>query len=88
MESIEAVCRANLAEIVGAYRKATKRDLPALSKELYGNSDSLGLFLKGKQGMTLKKIDELVGKLIAQWPEGADFPFLQSVIFPRPERRR
>ncbi len=70
----------NILAIVSAYRKATGASLSEVSKRFYGNSNFFEQFKAGGHSISVKKLDEMVAKFQAEWPEGAEWPYL-SVIF-------
>ena len=84
---ISNVLRANLKQIVSAYRKATGATLSQVSKRFYGNASFLEAFFGGTQSISLKKFDEMLKDLAAEWPDKAEWPYCRAVIFPTPTKR-
>lgn len=85
---IEATLRANLKLIVRAYMKATGQTETAVSREFYGNVQFLPAFFAGKQTASIRKLDDLVGAIIAKWPRGAEWPALRAIVIPKPRVRK
>lgn len=83
----ETIARSNLKTIVRAYRKATGQSLPAVSKQVYGHVGFLQAFFDKKQGITFAKFDHIISHLRESWPDGAEWPHLDSIIFDPPEKR-
>jgi hypothetical protein len=71
--------RKNLIQIADAYGKATKRSRANISKAFYGRSNFLDEFQRGKQTLSVDKLDEMILAFREQWPEGADWPFLPAI---------
>lgn len=87
MESpVSDICRTNIRAILAAYRKATGLSLTTVSTRFYGNAGFLSAFLAGKRSMSLKKFDEVVDGIRADWPAEAEWPSVRAIILPRPEK--
>ena len=76
--------RANVLAIATAYREATGLSLATVSARFYGNAGFLSEFKAGRQTISVDKLDEMVRKFRAEWPENAEWPFLPAVFFERP----
>jgi hypothetical protein len=90
MDDIESILRDNLKAIVRAYAKATGRSIPAVSKQLYGNSNVLGEFFSGAPkcpSMSIRKMSEILESMRDNWPEGAEWPLCRAAIMSGPRRR-
>lgn len=83
---IADACRRNTLAVASAYARATGSDLSAVSRRFYGNSSFLRDFRAGNQSTSIDKLDEFFAKIRREWPEGAEWPFLAPVVFPRPKR--
>lgn len=82
----EELVRKNFKAIVGAYRKASGRSEGALSKDLYGNTTFLEEFFAGRQTVSIKKLDAMIGFMRDNWPKGAEWPYCPAIFFRGPER--
>lgn len=85
---IAHVMRQNLRKIVAAYKSATGLSTPQVSKRFYGNADFLDAFFSGDQSVSLNKLDSVLTRLAAEWPQGAEWPYCRAVIIKSPRRRR
>lgn len=86
--SIAAEIRTNLLAIAAAYRKATGLSLATVSARFYGNAGFLAEFKAGRQTISIDKLDGMVAKFHAEWPDGAEWPYLSAVLMDRPPKRR
>ena len=84
----DKIVRQNLFKITKAYAKATGLSLSTISGRFYGNQAFLEDFRSGKiKSMTVRKIDEMLEKLSAVWPEGVAWPETVPISMARPEIR-
>lgn len=81
---LNEICRDNLIAAAKVYAKATGSTLDQISARFYGNRIFLRDFQRGKKTISVKQFDKMWEQLLANWPEGTDFPFMRSVVFPRP----
>ena len=82
---IDKAARKNLFKIVDAYARATGLSISTISGRIYGNQAFLSDFREGRiKSMTLRKIDEMLGKLDAVWPEKVKWPKTTSLLMDRP----
>ena len=86
--NLEQIVRGNIRTLARAYGKATRRSPAAVSKEIYGNVHFLDRLASKEQTLTLPKATEIIETFRANWPAGAEWPYLPSVIFDPPPRRR
>lgn len=77
------IARKNLRQIATAYGKAKGLPLSVVSKRLYGRSSFLDELHRGKQSITIDKLDEILRKLRRDWPNDADWPFLPAIFMDR-----
>jgi len=77
------IARSNLRQIAAAYGKAKGLPLSVVSKRLYGRSSFLDELHRGKQSITIDKLDEILRKLRRDWPDDADWPFLPAIFMDR-----
>jgi hypothetical protein len=66
-----------------SHRLRESLPLSVVSKRLYGRSSFLDELHRGKQSITIDKLDEILRKLRRDWPEGADWPFLPAIFMDR-----
>lgn len=85
---IAKILRENLLTLAKAYAKATGSTLPAVSKRFYGNVGFFADFRAGDASISIDKYEVVVGQFIDNWPKDTAYPFLRSVVFPRPSNRR
>lgn len=85
--TIATEIRANLLAIVAAYRKATGLSLGTISSRFYGNAGFLAEFKAGRQTLSIDKLDKVVEKFRAEWPDGASWPYLGAIFMNPPKRR-
>jgi len=86
--TIAQVLRENLRAIVGAYRAATRASLSAVSKRFYGNANFLQLFFAREHSVSLDKYDAFVDAIRAEWPSGAEWPYLRAALIAPPDPKR
>jgi hypothetical protein len=86
--TIAAEIRTNLLAIVAAYRRATGLSIATVSARFYGNAGFLSEFKAGRQTISVDKLDEMVAKFRAEWPENAEWPYLGAMFMDRPRKRR
>ncbi len=85
---IESAIRENVKLIVGAYRRATKMSVNAVSKRFYGHHTRLAEFLKGESSMSVHTLDAMLETIAAEWPENAEWPLCRAIIIPRPAKKK
>src|ERR1700688_798269 len=84
---IAKTLRENLRLIVSAYRKATRKSLEAVSREFYGKTPFLRAYFAGEGKISTEKYGDVYAMFLEKWPEQADWPFLRSIVFDRPDRK-
>lgn len=84
---MEKICRQNIRALAAAYRDATGYTITQISRRAYGNSGCLDEFVRGKQSISLRKLDEIMSWFDANWPDGAAWPRLGAVMMIRPSQR-
>ncbi len=75
----------NLRLVAREYARLTKKSLPAVSREIYGNTS----FFKGifaDQSVTVHKLHEVLEAFRERWPEGAPWPMCRVVTYPGPRK--
>ncbi len=83
------IVRKNLFAIVKAFAKGTELSTSTISGRYYGNQAFLGDLRSGKiKSMTIRKIDEMLTKLSADWPEGVEWPQTAPISMARPDPKR
>lgn len=80
-------CRDNLLALASAYAKARGIQLDSVSKRFYGNRAFLRDLKAKTVTVSIDKFDAVVAKLLAAWPENAEWPTLRAAIIYRPERK-
>lgn len=75
-------CRKAVMTLAAAYRRATGATLEQASRKFYGNRSFLAAYKAGDQSLSIDKFDEMITRLAAEWPEGADWPLRPIVIRP------
>lgn len=76
--------RAQVLSIAAAYRRATGLSLATVSARFYGNAGFLTEFKAGRQTISIDKLEEMVDKFWAVWPENAERPYLGPVFLDNP----
>lgn len=85
----DKIVLSNLFKIVKVFAKAKELSLSTISGRYYGNQAFLGDFRSGKiKSMTVRKIDEMLEKLSADWPEGVEWPETVPISMCRPPVKR
>ena len=77
------IARQNLIKVADAYAAAKKMPRTAVSRQFYGRSDFLDEFRRGKQSISIDKLDEVVRAFRREWPEDAEWPLLPAIIMGR-----
>lgn len=83
---IADVCRKNLMALATSYQRATGNSLEYVSKTFYGNRKFLDEFKRGKCSLSIKKFDEMVELFRKEWPDTAEWPYLDPIVLPRPKK--
>jgi hypothetical protein len=81
--SVSNQVRANLLSIVAVYRRATGKRLSAVSRRFYGNAAFLKEYSRGRQSISLDKLDNVLDNLRKEWPENAVWPFTGAIFMDR-----
>lgn len=82
---IDNTARKNLFKIVDAYAKATGLSISTISGRFYGNQAFLTAYRDGKiKSMTFRKVEEMLGRLSAAWPENIKWPKTIPLSMDRP----
>jgi len=81
--SVSDQVRTNLLAIVAVYRRATGKRLSAVSRKVYGNAAFLREFQRGRQSISLDKLDDVLDKLRQEWPNEAAWPFTNAIFMDR-----
>lgn len=82
---IDSVARKNLFKIVDAYAKATDLSISTISGRFYGNQAFLSDYREGRiKSMTFRKLDEMLERLAAVWPEKTRWPKTAPILMERP----
>jgi hypothetical protein len=75
IEKMEPVVRQNLIAYARAYARGHGKKLSQVSREIYGNSNFLDQFRRGKVTVGLDKLDEMLDTLGTRWPDGVAIPY-------------
>lgn len=73
------VTRQNLVKIADAYARARGISRSHVSKTFYGRGNFLDEFKRGRQSISIDKMDSILKAFREQWPDGAEWPFLPVV---------
>ena len=76
---IAHTARQNLVKIADAYGKATGLSRSGVSKAFYGRGSFLDDFRKGRQSISLDKLDSILAEFERRWPPDAEWPFLPAI---------
>lgn len=79
-QPVTTAVRKNLLAIVTAYRQATGKSLSEVSKKFYGNAKFFEQFKAGEHSISITKLDSVVAKFRAEWPEDAEWPYLNAIF--------
>ena len=82
---LEELARNYLLAVAKAYGKATGLTLGAVSRKFYGNSDFLVRMARSGATTTFSKYSDILAKMSASWPAGAEWPDPVSLQLRRPE---
>lgn len=86
---IDSAARKNLFKIVDAYAKGTGLSISTISGRFYGNQVFLSDYREGKiKSMTFRKLDEMLERLAAVWPENIKWPKTAPLLMERPPAPR
>lgn len=86
---IDKIARENLFRIVDAYAKGTGLSVSTISGRFYGNQAFLANYRSGKiKSMTFRKVDEMLEKLSAVWPDGLKWPKTKPLLMDRPTGKK
>lgn len=77
------IARANILALATAYADATGMTVDQISKKFYGRTDFIGSFVVRKASISVDKLDAIIAKFEANWPEGAPWPQLHDVTVNR-----
>lgn len=77
---IEQVLKTNFLVLAEAYAKAKGSTLGAVSYRFYGHALFLEDFKRGKCSVSLRKLDLMLAKIIADWPQETARPRLDPWI--------
>lgn len=80
--------RTNVLAVAAAYREATGLSLATVSARFYGNAGFLPEFKAGRQTISVDKLEEMLEKFHRDWPTGAEWPYLEAIMFERPRRAK
>lgn len=78
------IARANILALATAYADATGMTVDQISKKFYGRGDFIGVFVIRKASISVDKLDAMIDRFAAEWPDSAPWPELQDV----PAKRR
>ena len=70
----------NLIAIATAYGTATGKSRTSISKEFYGRGDFLENLQAGAHSLSLRKIDQILRRFRAEWPDGATWPDVKPIL--------
>lgn len=82
------IVRDNLVNLVKAYARATGRTVGAISNDFYGNGAFLDEYAKDKRSITVRKAEEMFGRLLQEWPDNTPVPPLDHWIERHTRSRR
>ena len=74
-----AIARKNLTTIADAYGKATGYSQSEISKRFYGRWSFFAEFRRGKQSISIDKLDEILARFRKEWPEDTEWPTLPII---------
>ena len=81
------IARRNLCQIADEFARATGQPRSVVSKRYYGRSSFFDDLRKGKQSITVDKLDAILRAFRRDWPDNADWPFLPAILMDRRPRK-
>lgn len=73
----------NLVLIAQSYAKAKRITLAGVGHRFYGNAKFFAELKAGERSISIKKYEEMIDAIRADWPEKAAWPFTRALIIER-----
>lgn len=79
--------RAGLLAIAGAYAKATRTSLSAVSRKFYGKASFLTDLKTKRQSISVRTVSRILDQFRDEWPEGVARPNIPAIFMGRQLRK-